>query len=160
MEQVNRICRHPLWQKNVAEIAELEKDRVFCRHDIAHFLDVARIASIENLEQGLGIPKDWIYAAALLHDIGRHLQYLNGTPHDHAGAVLARQILADCGFAPNAQAEILAAVSDHRSEETKTAKTLAGVIYRADKASRACLFCPARAACNWSDEKKNMRLGV
>ena len=74
MERVNAICRHDLWRDSVREIARLERDRQFCRHDLVHFLDVARLAYIENLERGLGIDKELIYAAALLHDIGRHLQ--------------------------------------------------------------------------------------
>ena len=72
MERVNAICRHKLWRESVDEIARLEQDRAFCRHDRAHFLDVARLAYIENLERGLGADKELIYAAALLHDIGIH----------------------------------------------------------------------------------------
>ena len=89
MERVNAICRHKLWRESVDEIARLEQDRVFCRHDRTHFLDVARLAYIENLERGLGVDKELIYAAALLHDIGRHLQYAKNIPHDEAGAQLA-----------------------------------------------------------------------
>ena len=51
MEQVNRICRHPLWQESMEQIRKLEQDRIFCRHDIAHCLDVARLAYLENLEK-------------------------------------------------------------------------------------------------------------
>ena len=69
MERVNAICRHKLWRESVDEIARLEQDRAFCRHDRAHFLDVARLAYIENLERGLGVDKELIYAAALLHDV-------------------------------------------------------------------------------------------
>ena len=36
-----------------------------------HFLDVARLAWIAGLEQGLGLDKEIVYAAALLHDIGK-----------------------------------------------------------------------------------------
>ena len=100
MERVNAICRHKLWRESVDEIARLEQDRAFCRHDRAHFLDVARLAYIENLERGLGVDKELIYAAALLHDIGRHLQYAKNIPHDEAGAQLAEIIMADCGFSP------------------------------------------------------------
>ena len=88
MERVNAICRHALWRESVDEIARLEQDRAFCRHDRTHFLDVARLAYIENLERGLGVDKELIYAAALLHDIGRHLQYTQNIPHDEAGAQL------------------------------------------------------------------------
>ena len=66
LERVNAICRHPLWRDSVRQIAHLERDRQFCRHDLVHFLDVARLAYIENLERGLGVDKELIYAAALL----------------------------------------------------------------------------------------------
>ena len=75
------------------QIRVLEQDRIFCRHDTTHFLDVARIAYIENLENGLGLAKEEIYAAALLHDIGRHLQYTRGIPHEQASAMEAEGIL-------------------------------------------------------------------
>ena len=73
MERVNKICEHKLWKQAVEEISQLEEKRVFCRHNTEHFLDVARLAYIENLEKGLGIEKELLYAAALLHDICRFL---------------------------------------------------------------------------------------
>ena len=114
MERVNAICRHALWRESVDEIARLEQDRVFCRHDRAHLLDVARLAYMENLEQGLGVDKELIYAAALLHDIGRHLQYTKNIPHDEAGAQLAEIIMADCGFSPAEREEVAQAILQHR----------------------------------------------
>ena len=90
MERVNQICRHPLWRESMDQIRSLERDRIFCKHDTAHLLDVARIAYLENLERQLGIAKAEIYAAALLHDIGRHLQYTEGIPHEEGSVRLAR----------------------------------------------------------------------
>lgn len=158
MDRINEICRHPRWLESVAAISSLERDRLFCKHDVAHFLDVARIAYIENLEQGLGIARETIYAAALLHDIGRHLQYTKDIPHEQGSAAEAQPILEDCGFSRQEQEEILSAILGHRNPETGAAGDLAGLIYRADKASRSCLFCHARQACNWSEEKKNLTL--
>lgn len=158
MDRVNEICRHPLWLESVEAIRRLEQERIFCRHDAEHFLDVARLAYIENLEHRLGIPPEQIYAAALLHDIGRHLQYLEGIPHHRGSAALAETILTDCGFSQAERREILSAILRHRSRETAAGKDLAGLLYRADKASRSCLFCQAREACNWGREKKNMTL--
>ena len=37
-----------------------EEERIFCRHDMSHFLDVARLSWIENLERGLEIEKELI----------------------------------------------------------------------------------------------------
>ncbi|MBC5716791.1 HD domain-containing protein [Flintibacter faecis] len=158
MERVNAICRHQLWRDSVREIARLERDRQFCRHDLVHFLDVARLAYIENLERGLGIDKELIYAAALLHDIGRHLQYTQNIPHDRASAQLAEVILADCGFSQAERAAVEDAILQHRGRQDRQREGLAGLLYEADKASRACLFCPAEPECNWSPEKKNMTI--
>ena len=158
MERVNAICRHKLWRDSVREIAQLERDRRFCRHDLVHFLDVARLAYIENLERGLGVDKELIYAAALLHDIGRHLQYTQNIPHDQASAQLAEVILADCGFSKAERTEVEDAILQHRGQQDRQREGLAGLLYRADKASRACLFCPAEPECNWSLDKKNMKI--
>jgi len=51
MERLNRILRHPLWKGALQQIEELESERIFCRHDLDHFLHVARIAYIENLKK-------------------------------------------------------------------------------------------------------------
>lgn len=156
MERINKICQHRLWLDCLAKIKSLEKERIFCKHDINHFLDVARIAYIENLENNLAIAKELIYASALLHDIGRHKQYLEGIPHDEASVMIAKEILADCDFTDKETNEILEAIKAHRNKETVTKNDLAGIIYRADKKSRNCLFCLACSECNWSDEKKNL----
>ena len=115
MEQVNRICRHPLWRESMEQIRQLEQDRIFCRHDIAHCLDVA-------------------------------------------SAELARSILTDCGYSPAEQEEIVSAILQHRLPKTGAQNDLAGLLFRADKASRLCMFCGAAEVCNWSQEKKNMNL--
>ncbi len=160
MERVNKICRHPLWLLHMSRLKEAEKERIFCGHGIEHLLDVARIAYIENLEQGYHIPKEIIYAAALLHDIGRFLQYSQGISHETAGASLAEVILAECGFDEEEQKQILSAITEHRDVRTRQEKNLAGLIYRADKQSRICGFCPASTQCNWSEDKKNYLLKV
>ena len=160
MERVNKICEHPVWKEQMAQLEELEQKRIFCKHGIEHLLDVARIAYIENLENHIGIVKELIYAAALLHDIGRGLQYTQGMPHDQAGAKLAEEILRDCGFDGEEQQEILDAISSHRDIQSRDCRKLAGVLYRADKRSRMCGFCKASGECNWSEEKKNHQLYV
>ena len=50
MKRVNRIIRHPLWQGAMAQIESMEETRVYCKHDLTHLLDTARLAYIENLE--------------------------------------------------------------------------------------------------------------
>ena len=158
MERVNAICRHKLWRESVDEIARLEQDRAFCRHDRAHFLDVARLMYIYNLEDQAGFSREMIYAAGLLHDIGRYEQMEKGTPHHLAGARLAELILTDCDFSLNEQEPILAAIRSHRVKDTAETPLFSRYLYRADKQSRNCFSCPARAACNWPEEKMNLTI--
>ena len=158
MDRLNAIVSHPLWQENMRQIRRLEQTRIFCGHDISHLMDVARLAYIENLEQNLGVPREQIYAAALLHDIGRAMQYTQGIPHHVGGARLAEEILRDCGFGEGERQQIICAISGHRDQQSGKAPALTGLLYRADKASRLCLFCGAQEQCNWSQEKKNLAI--
>ena len=119
---------------------------------VTHPLAVAQIVAEE-----LHLDSESI-AAALLHDIGRHLQYTQNIPHDRASAQLAEVILADCGFSQAERAEVENAILQHRGRQDRQREGLAGLLYGADKASRACLFCPAEPECNWSPEKKNMTI--
>ncbi len=157
MEQVNEILKHPAFRKALEELEELERDRPFCRHGLEHLLAVARLAYLYDLEEGAGIPARLIYAAALLHDIARGEQYRNGTPHDLASVKLAEPILIECGFCEAERREILGAISAHRSGG-HGGNRLAELICRADKRSRPCYACQARALCNWPEEKQNLRL--
>ena len=84
-ERYNSIIVNSEFLFLLESINEYEKDRKFCRHGIKHLLDTARIMYIIKLEDDLPFDKDMIYAAALLHDIGRYEQYKNGTPHNIAG---------------------------------------------------------------------------
>lgn len=156
MNRIDKIIEHDLYKQHIAKIEMAEANRCFCRHNMGHFLDVARIAMILNLEEGLGIDKDLIYAAALTHDIGRHKQYEDGTPHEIASAEYAPSILADAGFFAEEITVIVEAIRLHRSAEIANEKSLNGIIYRADKLSRACFACKAEKDCDWKKDKKNL----
>ena len=179
IEHISRcqlIYDHLLYQAELVKIAGYESDRIFCRHTFEHFMDVARIAYIMNLEQDYKLSKEIIYEAALLHDIGRARQYEDGTPHDKAGAEIADKILSDCGFSDDEKNMIVAAIISHRgsvhegdihksdkySEDTKNivATILSTIIYKADKASRQCFRCNAQKECNWSMEKRNLEINI
>ena len=162
MPRVEAIWNHPLYQRELGRIEEAERDRIFCRHDLAHLLDVARVAWIQVMEEGLGIPRDLVYAAALLHDIGRGEQYAGGDPHDVAGERIASAILSGlpqgASFDGAERAAILDAVRGHRGRDAEAPLTRA--ISRADKASRPCLACPAAPACKWPEGKKNLEIQI
>ncbi|MGN8887293.1 HD domain-containing protein [Blautia sp. HCP28S3_G10] len=157
MDRINAIWNHPLYQQNLSELLNLESDRIFCRHTPEHFLDVARLTWIYILEERLDFSREIVYSAALLHDIGRARQYIDGTPHDEAGACIANTILTDLAFTEEEKSLIITAISEHRSSGTQTG-ILSRLLYKADKKSRNCFLCPALSECNWASEKKNMTL--
>ena len=156
MERVNKIFFHPLYQRHFQELQKAEEERIFCNHTMEHFLDVARLMMIRNLQEQAGLDAEVIYAVALLHDLGRNLQYREGISHEIASAQLAKEILPDCGYTAMEQEQIIPAILSHRQDGTE--ERLAAYLYEADKKSRNCFVCKAFAECNWAKEKKNMEI--
>lgn len=158
MDRVNRILNNVRYLKYLAQNERAEEEREFCRHDMGHFLDVARLMMILNAEETQAEKPELLYAAALLHDIGRHIQYADGTPHEQASARLAEPILTECGFDNKETDVIINAILHHRDVSVQNEKSLRGLLYRADKLSRPCYACKAEPQCDWKAEKKNLRL--
>ena len=156
MDRVNEIVRHPVFSEHLTRLKMLEQTRIFCRHSLPHLLDVARMMWIAALERQLPLKRDVVYAAALLHDLGRVEQMEAGIPHHQASAQLAARILPDAGFCGEEIALIQAAIAAHRSDDGEN--SLGQLLYWADKKSRACWVCPAKNECNWPDEKKNREI--
>lgn len=163
MPRVNAIVNHPVYRECYRRLEETEKNRIFCRHQMTHLLDTARIAYITALEQGLGIDKEVIYAAAVLHDIGKQEQYQNGTPHEISGERTAGAILdslpEELSFAPEERQMILTAIRGHRKLR-EDPEPLERLLCESDKVSRMCFACPAEKECDWSLEKKNMEITI
>ncbi len=160
MEKVNEICNHPIYMEYLSAIELWEKDRVYCGHGLEHFLDVARIGYILILEQGLDVTKEVVYGYGLLHDLGRAEQYATGEPHDIASVRLAKRILEDTSYTEAERYQIIEAIKHHRDDAYGHLTTFEGLMYKADKASRACYSCKAADHCNWSHNKKNKRIEV
>lgn len=160
MKRVNLIYKHPLYIECMAKNRVAEEGRIFCGHDLQHFLDVARLAYIFSFERGYRISKEKIYAAALLHDIGKWMQYTEKIPHEQASARIAEKILEETGFDENEKTEILTAILSHRehSKDKRNGIELAEVLYDADKISRNCFVCASEKECDWADEKKNLQI--
>lgn len=158
MDKINNILQHTLYQQYMNANAEKESERIYCRHNMSHVLDVARIAYILNIKEGYGLSREMIYGAALLHDIGRHVQYETGEQHAFASARLAEPILADCGYAETEKKDIISAIYTHSDKDIVQDRSLNGLLARADQLSRACYACPAADQCNWSTERKNNTL--
>ena len=156
MNRLDQILSHPRFLHCMKKIEQYEQNRLFCHHNMEHLLSTARLMFIYVLEDGVHIPRDILYATALLHDLGRAAEYVDGTPHEKASTQFAKEILTDCSYTEGEQLLILAAIAGHRSpgEGSELAKAL----YWADKKSRPCYNCPAASECNWPIEKKNTSL--
>lgn len=172
MPRVRAIWESPAFRDALASIDGAERDREFCGHGVAHLVDVARVAWILNLERDLGLDREVVYAAALLHDVGRAAQYATGEPHDAAGERMAAEMLdalpGELAFPASDREAILAAVRGHRGDARRVfggagepaPASLASIIREADGRSRPCYACPAREACYWPDERKNLSIEV
>lgn len=153
MQRIQAIVSHPLFRDSLRKIEEMERERIYCKHGLPHVLDVARIASLLAVDRQLDVPRDVIYAAALLHDIGRLQQYETGEDHAAAGIRTAQEILRDTAFDEQEQQAILQAVGKHRKGDA--AHALAQLLCEADDASRMCFTCAANDTCYWQEERKN-----
>ena len=155
MERFNYILNDEKYTYYLQRNKSFEKGRKFCKHNLKHFLDVARIAQVMNVEENLGFEKEIIYTTAILHDIGKSYQYENGTPHEIASAEIATEFLEKYEFSKEEIEVIKQGILGHRD---KTSEGFSNIIYKADKLSRLCLTCKAKNECNWSDEKKNLMI--
>lgn len=162
MKEIEAIRNHPLFREQYESLKQTEKDRRFCCHQMEHLLDVARIAYILNLEQHLNIRKEVIYAAAILHDIGKNRQYTEGIPHEKTSAQIGELILGDLPaemFSKEEKRNILQAILGHRRMREEM-EPLERLLYTSDKESRKCFDCDAEKECNWNHKKKNFTIEV
>ncbi len=157
MARFNRILKNEEYKAVLREIEIIEKGRKFCPHTIEHFLDTARIMYIISLEKDLKISKDIIYAAALLHDVGRVSEYKEGKAHEIVSADFAMKILPECGFTNDEIFDIVNAILCHGNGKSRE-NALGNLLYRADKLSRNCFCCNAANECYWDDSIKNKEI--
>lgn len=159
MDRIDRLTEHSLFRDCMFKIAEAEQDRIFCLHGMEHSLDVARIGYIINMEEQLHIDKELIYAAALLHDLGRCMEYEENISHHQAGVGIAKTILSDSGFHEKETEDICRAILKHKEPcEENGSKDLSYLLYTADKLSRNCFACKASDACYWQENRKNKHI--
>jgi len=142
MEFTNKILQHPEFHRYIRLNAKAENEikRDYCHHDLQHAIDVARVAYIISLENSLGLDKDIIYSAALLHDIAKWMQIRDGVDHALEGADLARKILDDIGMDSRSAQMVINAIRCHRVKDSDDAP-LSRVLYDADKTCRVCSLC-------------------
>ena len=146
---MRRLLLDPDYQLCLRENEKREVDRHYCRHDFNHLLDVARIAWILCLERGCAYPQGVVYAAALLHDIGRFMQY-DDPSKDHAvvSCDLAEPLLARQGCSKEQINLITTAILVHRLPPADIHHPLGRIIAEADDLSRRCFQCTALAVCH------------
>ena len=160
MKRINDIFEHPTFKEHLKRINDAESDRIYCLHGMEHLLDVARIGYIINMEEGIGYGKEFIYAMALLHDIGRYIEYDLGFSHHQVGAEIALRILQDVGFGFEDRMIIYEAIRNHKKQPAEDKKNLDYILYKADKLSRNCYSCKAYDSCYWEETKKNKSISI
>lgn len=148
MNRIQALVKDKLFQKYLQKNKKHEENRPFCVHNLKHLLSAARIAYIIALERGLDFSKEIIYAAGLVHDIGRWKEYETGQDHAEVSAKLALEILERCGFNRGEIKIILTAVKEHRGKKKNRSSSLLGeILHEADMLSRCCWQCSARDRC-------------
>ncbi|WP_066634343.1 HD domain-containing protein [Desulfolucanica intricata] len=144
--RIDLILKNSKYFAYLFENSKREQDRPFCKHDWQHMRDVARIAYILALEKGFFFAKDIIYAAGLLHDIGRWKEYDSGEDHALTSAHLARELLVGANYSDEEIKTIVQAIKEHRKGGAN-ASILGQILCRADDLARPCLDCKARTSC-------------
>lgn len=150
---VQHLLAHPTYNLYLDQLDTLEKERIYCKHNLSHFLDVARIAVILNQEASLDISEEDLYLAALLHDIGRLGDA--APPHRQESVRLAQPLLKVIGCPDERAAPILEAIALHHYQGKKMPTTFAELLSLADNLSRPCYRCSAAEHCYWPIERKN-----
>lgn len=161
-KQIERLLQHPIYQKRLALLQELEGNRIYCGHDLSHFFAVGRIAETLSKENHLSHSNDVLWASALLHDMGRVEQYQQGISHDKASVAFAREILLSLGWDQADMELVCEAIGSHskrfavkdRWENRTELRSLAEVLSFADHFSRKCYECKGADSCKWPEEER------
>ncbi len=159
MKRVELLLKDALYVEYMIRNSDEESIIKYCQHGLHHHIDVARIAYILVLEHndlnyfvkdsgvsGKLAAKECIYAAGLLHDIGKWKEYRSGMDHASYGARLAREILPRAFFNPTEVDMICRAIYEHRNI-SRDMSFLGERIHRADNLARVCGQCEERSEC-------------
>ncbi len=159
MKRVELLLKDALYIEYIRNNTDEESTIKYCQHGLQHHFDVARIAYILVLEHndlnyfvkesglsGKLAAKECIYAAGLLHDIGKWKEYREGIDHASYGAKLAREILPRAFFNLGEIDIIGRAIYEHRNIN-RDMSFLGERVHRADNLSRVCSQCEDRSNC-------------
>jgi len=146
--RVNLVIEHPLFKEYALKNAQAEEKRLFCKHGFEHGLAVARIAYIYLLEEGkTSLSKEVVYAAAVLHDLGRWREYETGEDHALVGAELVMPILLESGFNLEEVKVIVQGISEHCFDPKHELSLLGKALAYADDWARDCRSCISQKDC-------------
>ncbi|AHF05738.1 HD domain-containing protein [Desulfitobacterium metallireducens] len=146
--RVNRIIENPLFIEYSHKNNQAEQKRAFCKHGFDHGLAVARIAYIYLLEdKNTSLSKEVVYAAAVLHDLGRWREYETGEDHALFGADLIKPILRESGFTPGEVEVITQGIREHRLDPEGELSPLGRALAYADDWARDCRSCRSQVDC-------------
>ncbi|GEM_PF-554335 len=148
------VMENSQYKQYVSKIKHNEESREFCKHNLEHFVDVARLTYILTLENNIKVKKDIVYAAALLHDIGRAF---GKDGHALKSASVAVDILKECNYNEQEIDSICDAIKFHGNKPDKIFSLTDALSY-ADKISRNCFDCSAIDVCYWDEDKKNKNI--
>ena len=160
-----KIMKHPLFKQSMNQIVQMETERIYCKHGIEHCLDVARICALLLSRNSQDIDFDFIYAIALLHDLGRSQE----GNHCEASVKLAKIILPDCDYSENEIEAISQVIKEHSGripkeslEQLLQKKTLGlkECFKMADQLSRNCFCCQAADTCKWAESERTQTIVV
>ncbi|MFZ5646096.1 MAG: HD domain-containing protein [Bacillota bacterium] len=168
LKRIELIKEDPFYLECLSLNGDRERDRLFCRHDYKHMLLVSQISckiineisSLDGLARevngGAMEALEVIYAAGLLHDIGRWRQYDTGVDHALVGSGMAVPLLERAGFAKREIEIVTRAIREHRKAGPGSSY-LGRVICLADDLSRSCNSCGARFECYKYDYMETIR---
>lgn len=167
--RIEVVRKDPFYLDCLSLNGERERDRLFCRHDYRHVVLVSQI-SCKIIKQTCGLNTfikteglngiksalEVVYAAGLLHDMGRWLQYDTGEDHALAGSVIAAGVLKRAGFSEREALVITRAIREHR-KALPGQSYLGRVLCLADDLSRPCGSCSARLDCYKYEYMENIK---
>ncbi|NLF46399.1 MAG: HD domain-containing protein [Syntrophomonadaceae bacterium] len=159
MKRIDLLLQDSLYNEYLHRNAREEMDQRLCRHDINHHFTVAQMTFSLMLnnndweifleETGIdsqAAAKEVVYAAGLLHDIGKWKEYRDGEDLAACSARLSRTILPRALFTPDEIEIICRAICEQRNIN-KDISLLGEKLYRGNNLSRMCSECHHNEEC-------------
>ena len=137
---IDRILSDERYLKKINRLNEIEKDRIYCKHDLDHFQEVYQILSILSSRRGLDDSRNMSKTMAYFHDIGRADSY-DGY-HRKSSSDFARILLGEYYYI------------DNNIVEDSLRDTWAKLLRISDQLSRNCYICKANEICKWLEGEK------